>query len=195
MTTVLVDLNLHFTDANETPTGTETLEFDAMSSDMEVATVSLMRTGNAAVPREHNVMVTAVGPGTATITLIATDSFGKANEGTAKTFDVQVNNRPAAGDLADYMGFMNMAVLDDVSIDLDDYFTDADTNDDLTCHFLTDEHLTDAADRTAGVAVTDDNMLTVTAQKIGMMDIEVWCADDFQESDRATVSVEVDRGN
>jgi hypothetical protein len=206
MTTVKVDLNAHFTDEDETATGTDTLTFKATSSDMKVATVILTPTGNAALPREHNVMVVAVGPGTpgtpVVITLIATDSFGRE---AMKTFSVQVNNRPDAQGaqatplkLADYKGYMRMAIGDkpdkiELDSDTTGYFSDKDVNDMLTCDFLTSQHNVAKTMRTAVVMVAN-NMLEVTAQKIGTMTIDVWCSDGLEDSDKVTVTVEVDRG-
>jgi hypothetical protein len=205
MKTVKVDLNKHFTDADETATGTDTLTFKATSDDATVATVTLTPTGNAALPREHNVMVAAVGPGMAEITLTATDSFGKANEGNAKTFSVQVNNRPDAQGaqatplkLADNTDLMGLAVGGFVDIDLDDFFSDKDTNptDTIGCDFLTSQHNVAETMRTAKVmkVAGDATMIKVTGQKIGTMTIDVWCSDSYEDSDRATIMVAVDRG-
>ena len=212
--TVKVDLGLHFTDTNVSSISqNDTLSFSTASSDKDVATASLTSTNNAAIPYEYNVSVMPVGPGTTVITLIATDSFGEVNTGTPKTFSVQVNNKPntygpnadSTGDarmtLVGYQGFMNMDVRDDNNttgntIDLDNYFSDADTADTtLTCDFVTSESSKAAADKIALVTVdTSDNSLGVDPQHIGTMTATVWCSDSFEESDRVTVTIEVDRG-
>ncbi|MDE0340212.1 MAG: hypothetical protein OXI80_21250 [Caldilineaceae bacterium] len=69
--------------------------FEAVSSDKKVVTVEVRRTGNSAKPDEHNVVITPVRPGTATIHFKVTDSFGAtADTSASATFSVRVNHRP-----------------------------------------------------------------------------------------------------
>ena len=205
MKTVKLDLDTHFMDVNESATGTDMMTFTAATSKPKVATVSLTSTRNAVVPREHNVTIMSVGPGEATITLKATDTFGRSAE---QTFMVMVNNRPDAQGaqetpltLSGYMEFMKLAASAAVGttppLDLVDdgggYFSDKDM-DALTCHFLSSQHAVAKADRVADVSIAAMDMLSVDPKNVGTMTIDVWCSDGLEDSDKATVTVEVDRG-
>lgn len=208
--TVKVDLGEHFADDNVADLSeNDTLTFSAKTSNDKVAMASVTPTGNKAVPYEHNVVVTPVGSGTATITLIAKDSFGVENTGDPKTFNVRVNHRPMPygaqaeeedrTTLGKYEGFMNLdaTAAAGTALALVDtnagYFSDMDTDDTLTCAFRTSESGVATADKTALVTM-NANALSVDPQNIGSMTIDVWCSDTFEESEIATVRVEVDRG-
>ena len=192
---VTIDFGAHFTDTDVADRAKDdTWKLTAETSDATILTVTYSLTDKPDMPDEVEVMITAVGPGMAMVILKATDSFG---ESAMKDFDVQVNNRPDAQSAADYMGFMEMAVGDAVPIDLDGddgYFSDEDAGDSLTCEFRTNQHNVAEDMRTATVELDTQNQLTVTAKKIGTMTMEVWCSDSFEDSDRVTFSVDVDRG-
>jgi hypothetical protein len=199
MKTVKLDLDTYFSDENESATGTDMMTFTAVTNNPKIATVSLTSTGNAVLPREHSVTIMSVGPGEATITLKATDTFGRSD---SHTFMVMVNNRPAAQGaqetpltLSGYMGFMNLTASASVGmpLDLGDYFSDEDTGVSLTCHFLSSQHAVAVADRVAKVSINQD-MLSVDPENVGTMTIDVWCSDGLEDSDKVTVTVEVDRG-
>ena len=200
-----VDLATLFVDpdveVNQRSTG-DTWEFSATSDNKDVVTVDLESTDNRTKPDEHNVVITRVGSGDATITLKVTDSFG---ESAMHTFAVKVNHAPMAqgsqdepmtlGNAADeeVAKFRKLsdapAAIAAVTIDLADYFSDKDSDDALWCsgNKRGDEKVTSqlavAIDNTA-----NERTLTLTAAALtgdaadgkrspGIAYLDVICAD------------------
>ena len=111
--TLEIDLGMLFNDADiETTARTgDSWTFEAKSSDDDVVTVRLVSTSTRATPDRHNVVVTPVGSGDATIYFVVTDSFGASVGGLTDAdndpatpmiypansfFNVKVNHAPVA---------------------------------------------------------------------------------------------------
>jgi hypothetical protein len=204
---VTINYSDHFTDADHADRDKDDpWTLTAESDDKKILTVTYALTGKANSPDEVKITMVAVGGGTATVTIKATDSFGVE---AMKSFMVQVNHRPqpygAQADeddrttLAGYEGFMDMNVgageqMLPLTASDAGYFSDEDSGDNLTCDFRTSEATVAAADKTATVSMGANNTLNVTPLKIGTMTIDVWCNDASEDSETATVRVEIDRG-
>lgn len=211
--TVKVDLALLFNDDDNEGAGAHTSadwwEFEAMSSNEEAVMVTVERTNNnVAVPDEHNVVITPVGPGDAMITFKVTDSFGKT--ATSGAFPVKVNTPPVPysgeGDdrkslstLMTYRGLVagfsataSETLVDDPGTDAtaEGYFSDAD-DDTLLCR------LVDQTGDSATIAIASRNAFTLTGEagKKGTSTFTIRCFDqvngaDFESAeDTLTVTV------
>ena len=203
--TVKIDYGLHFHDPDISDrTKGDTWVLTAESSDTSIFTLTHVLTGAVGKPDEVQIVLTAVAGGTAMVEMKATDSFDRS---AAKMFEVQVNHKPQPygaqtqeadrTTLGEYMGFMDLSAAGGTeTLELvasgAGYFSDMDNDDTLTCSFITSQHNIDAADRVAIVSMSGST-LSVDPQKIGTMTIDAWCSDSFEDSERARVTVEVDR--
>ena len=203
--TVKIDYGLHFHDPDISDrTKDDMWVLTAESSDTSILTLTHALTGAVGKPDEVEVVLTAVGAGTAMVEMKATDSFDRSAE---KMFEVQVNHRPQPygaqteeadrTTLGEYMGFMDLSAAGGAeALELvasgAGYFSDMDSEDALTCSFITSQHDIDPADRVAIVSVSGTT-LSVDPQKVGTMTVDAWCSDSFEDSERARVTVEVDR--
>ena len=146
------DMSAHFVD----PDG-DTLSFAVESSDTAIAT---------ALVRRGEVRVRGIAPGTATMTLKATDPEGLT---ATQSFDVTVTRRNRAPRPQGNIPDESLDAGAEVTTDLSDYFTDPD-GDDLT---FTAES-SDPPVATAGISA---NELTTTAVDTGTATITVTATD------------------
>ena len=135
----------------------DTLSFAVESSDTAVAT---------ALVRRGEVRVRGIAPGTATMTLKATDPEGLT---ATQSFDVTVTRRNRAPRPRGYIPDESLEAGAEVTTDLSDYFTDPD-GDDLT-------FTAESSDPTVATAGISANELTTTAVDTGTATITVTATD------------------
>ena len=221
-----VDLATLFIDpdveSNQRTTG-DKWKFSAKSNNKDVVTAHLEPTNNVRKPDEHNVVITRVGSGEATITLEVTDSFDKSD---TQEFDVRVNHAPmdqggqddpktledaTDPDIAQFRKLSdNVAAIANISINLTDYFSDKDTDDVLWCFgdkrgAVTDQLnvvITNTGDRALTVsadALQDDDIPSNGKRIAGVGYLDITCADrtsddaENMETATATLTVEIVR--
>ena len=135
----------------------DTLSFAVESSDTAVAT---------ALVRRGEVQVRGIAPGTATMTLKATDPEGLT---ATQIFDVVVTRRNRAPQPQGNIPDESLEAGAEVTTDLSDYFTDPD-GDDLT-------FTAESSDPTVATAGMSANQLTTTAVDTGTATITVTATD------------------
>ena len=149
---IILNPSRHFSD----PDG-DTLSFAVESSDTSVATARV---------RRGEVQVRGVVPGTATITLTATDPDGLT---ATQSFDVTVTRRNRAPQPQGNIPDESLEAGSEVTTDLSDFFTDPD-EDDLT-------FTAESSDPTVATAALSANHLTTTAVDTGTATITVTATD------------------
>ena len=168
--TITLDLSNHFTD----PDG-DTLSFAAETDDTAVATVAI---------DGSMVTVVAVGPGSAFITVAATDPDGAS---AAQTFAASVatgNRAPmAVGEIA----AQTVAVGDSATVDVSGNFSDPD-DDDLT-------YTAASSDEGAVTVSVSGAMVTVAGVAAGSATVTVTATDAGDLSATQTFDVTVSAGN